>query len=497
MRDRGIAAAVCAVLLAPSLAHAQDVWDAFPLPKSDWQLFSGLTFSDNVTKSPDGRSDTIATVGATGAFFKDEGRLRANVRATAWYDHYLNGTYDGEVLGALAGKVRYDVLPERLSWVFEDTYGQTASDTFRPATPGNRTNANFLSTGPDVALRFGAVSGLRLGGRYELNTFDDGTLDEERLRGNATLFRRFSGTSTGSINASAARTEYRGGTVTLTDGTAAQGYDIRELYGRWELRRARYAFSIDAGATEVEQESLTERSPLTRLSFYRRVTPSISLNVSAGQEYRSGADILRDSINGVRIVNNEVVYIPPGLDPRFVFDVIADLNVRSQPIRYQFARAYVDVVRERTTFGFGGSAGRERFQFAGQNLDRDVWDVGVSVTRRFRPALTGTLAANYYDRRFLNLPNGDRNTAVTAQMSWQVSAQLALNAGLRHERRESDVELFTYRENLAFVGVTFGRPKPVLSGPPAGTVPARGTPGPASTPNPAPPVTPVPQAGPR
>lgn len=481
--------------LAPIDAGAQSLWEAFPLPKSDWQLFSGLTYSDNVTKAPDGQSDTIATVGATGAFFRDSGRLRANVRATAWYDEYLQNTYDGELLGALAGSLRYELWPERLSWALDDTYGQTTSNTFQAATPGNRANANFFSTGPDITVRFGAVAGLRVGARYELNTYDDGTLDEDRLRANATLFRRFSGTTTGSINASAARTEYQDGSVTLANGAAATSYDIRELYGRWEMRRARYAVSFDAGSTEVEQKGLTERSPLGRLSFYRRMTPSLNLNLSAGQEYRSGADILRDSINGVRIVNNQVVYIPPGLDPRFVYDVIADLNVRSQPIKYQFARAYLDFVRPRTTVGFGGSTGRERFQFAGQNLDRNVWDVGVSVTRRFWPTLSGTLAANYYDRKFLNLPNADRNTTVTGQLSWQFTSQLAVNAGLRHERRESDIDLFSYRENVVFVGVTFGRAKAPLTALPGGTEPASVNPAPPTAPNPAPPATPLPRSG--
>jgi hypothetical protein len=495
MRHPSTAAAAwflpAALALAPGVARAQDVWDAFPLPKSDWRVFSGLTHSDNVTKSPDAQADTIATVGATGAFFKDGGRLRANVRATAWYDEYLDNTYDGQLLGALAATVRYDLLPERLSWVFDDTYGQTTSNTFQPATPGNRANANFLSTGPDATLRFGPVAGLRVGARYERNTYDDGTLDENRYRANAMLFRRFSGTTTGSINASAARTEYQGGTVTLASGQTADRYDIRELYGRWEMRRARYALSFDAGSTEVEQKGAKERSPLGRLTFYRRLSPSFNLNLSAGQEYRSGADILRDSINGVRIVNNQVVYIPPGLDPAFVFNVIADLNVRSQPIKYQSARASIDYVGPRTTVNVGGSTGRERFQFAGQNLDRDVWDAGVAVTRRLWPTLTGTLAANYYDRKFLNLPNSDRNTAITGQVSWQVTSQFALNGGYRYERRRSDVDLFSYSENLVYVGVTFGRPR-TAAGLPASLTPGAAEPTPSPVPNPAMPVTPRP-----
>jgi hypothetical protein len=462
-------------------AVAQSVWESFPLPKSDWALFSGVTVSDNVTRSPDKVSDQILSVGGTGAFFRDEGRLRANVRASAWYEHYLQDTYEGELLGSLAAFLRYDLVPERISWTLEDTYGQTTSNQFQPATPGNRSNANFFSTGPDFTLRLGQASGLRLGGRYELSTFEDGQqLDEERIRATAGLFRRLSGTTTLSLNAAASQTDYRGGAVTSAEGELADGYDIREVFGRGELRRARYTLSLDGGVTEVEQRDVKEQSPLLRLSLYRRLTPSLNLNLSGGQEYRSGGDILRDSIQGVRFLNNQVVYIPPGVDPAFVFNVIQDLNARSQPVKYEFANGSLDLVRPRTAFSASGGAGRERFQFSGQNLDRDVWSGSLRVAHRLRPNVSTSASANYYDRQFVNINGGDRTLAGILQLQWQYTSQIAFNAGYRYERRNADFAEFSYRENMIYVGLTYGRPKQSSLAPPSGTTIPAGA-GPAST----------------
>jgi hypothetical protein len=479
---RGLRAAVALVAAAGvTPAFGQSVWESFPLPKSDWALFSGITASDNVTRSPDKVSDQVLSVGGTGAFFRDEGRLRANVRGSAWYEHYLQDTYKGELLGSLAALVRYDLIPERISWTLEDTYGQTTTNQFQPATPGNRSNANFFSTGPDFTLRLGQTSGLRVGGRYEMSTFEDGQqLDEERVRANAGLFHRLSGTTTVSLNASASQTDFKNGQVQLGDGQTADGYDIREGYGRLEMRRARYTVSLDGGVTQVEQKGVQEESPLLRLSFYRRLTPSLNLNLSGGQEYRSGGDILRDSIQGVRFLNNQVVYIPPGVDPAFVFNVIQDLNARSQPVKYEFANGSLDLVRPRTTFSVSGGAGRERFQFSGQNLDRDVWSGSVRVAHRLRPNVSTTASVNYYDRQFINLVGGDRTLAGIVQLQWQYTSQIALNAGYRYERRKADFAEFSYNENMIYVGFTYGRPKPSSLAPPSGSTTPSAT-GPSST----------------
>lgn len=480
---RALHAALAGCALASAApASAQSVWDSFPLPKSDWTVFSGLTFSDNIARVADGPSDTTYTLGATGSFFKDEGRLRANVRASVWYEEYLNNTFEGELLGAMAGYLRYDIVPDRVSWTIDNTYGQTAPNTFQPASPGNRSNTNAFSTGPDVTLRLGQVAGIRLGGRYELSTFEnDSQLDEERLRGNVGVFRRFSGTTTGSINASLSETTFQGGSVTVAPGQFATGYDIREGYGRFETRRARYALSVDAGVTEVEQRGVKEDSPLLRLNFYRRLTPSLDLNVGAGQEYRTSSDILREAIAGVRFVGNEVVYIPPGIDPAFVYNVIEDVNSRSQPVKYQFARGSLDFTRPRTVVSFSLGAGQERFQFSGQSLDRDVLDVGVRFSRRLRPNLTGSVSASYYDRQFVTLDGGDDNVTGSIQASWQYSSQIAFNAGYRYDKRNSDIGAFSYTENALFVGISYGRARQSMFANPAGGSALPAQTGPTST----------------
>jgi hypothetical protein len=472
-------ALVGSALAGAAPAHAQSVWDSFPLPRSTWSAFSGVTYSDNVARAPVKTSDTTLTVGATGSLFKDEGRLYANVRASAWYEEYLDNTFDGELLGSLGAQLRYEFVPERFSWWLENTYGQTTQDTFQPASPGNRINANFFSTGPDFTMPLGDVGGVRLAGRYELNTFDDPSqLDEERVRGNVSLFRRFAPTVTGSIVGSLSETTFRGGSVAVGPGELADGYDIRELFGRLEARRARQALSADLGVTEVEQRGIKESSPLYRVNFYRRLSPALSLNLGLSQEYRSGSSILQDAIQGVRVVNDQVVFIPPGVDPTFVYNVIADTANRNQPVKYRAASATLDYVRPRTTVSVRGSIGEERVQFSGQELDRDTHDLGVSASRRIRPNVTGTVSVAYYDRKFVTLDGGDEDLTASVQASWQYTSRLAFNFGYRYSQRRSDLDSqFDFDENMLFFGLSYGPPRPsMFANPGATSLPATAAP---------------------
>jgi hypothetical protein len=454
---RAALAGLALAAAAPAFAQDDSIWESFPLPKSTWSLFSGVTFTDNASLSQNGKSDEIFRLGGTGAFFKDEGRLYANVRGAAWFEDYLSGSYKSKFLGSMAGALRYQIIPERLSWTLAETYGQTVANTLAPASRANQVNASFFSTGPDLTLPFGVLSGFRAGARYERNNYGGGQLNEERERGNVSLFHRFAPTTEGSLNVALTRTTFQNGTVLGADGRQADRYDIREAFGRLGTRRARYALSLDAGVSEVEQLGTKQRSPLLRANLYRRLTPSISLNLGAGQEYRNSGDILRESISGVRIVHNQVVYIPPGIDPTYVYNVIGDLNNRSQPIKYQFVRGSLDFVRPRTTFTLSGSSGRERFQFSGQSLDRDVWDAGIALSRRLRPNITATLTASYFHRNFLQLAGTDETKSAGIHFTWRVSSMVSVAGGYRHDDHQSQLGLYQYKANALFVNVSYGR----------------------------------------
>lgn len=441
-------------LTAPTLVRAQSVFDGFALPRSTWSVYGGATHTDNATLAPGGPSDTIVSAGFAGAFFKDTGRLRANVRGAAQYEEYVDGTFDSDVLASLNATAQYAFVPDRFTWMVEDTYGQVASNTFQPATPSNRTNVNFFSTGPDFVLRFGAASGVRVDARYARTDYESGNIDDQRYSGTVGVFRQLSAAATVSLNAGAQRVEYQSNPVS--------GYDTQEYYARLESRRTRYALALDVGQTQVHDQGESQSTPLVRLTAYRRLSPSWNLNVAASSEYRNSGDITRAALGQGRIVNGEVVYA----DPTLTGILAANTTLVNRPVRYESLRAGLDFARVRTTLGATASAGRERYQFGGQTLGRREWRVGANATRRLRPTLRADLAFDYVKRTFTALDQGDADRNASLTVSWDLSSRLSTNFGVRYQRRESDLNAFSFSAKMVYIGVTYGPGRPGPQAPP-------------------------------
>jgi hypothetical protein len=432
---------------SPSVV-AESFLDGFTLPKSNWSVSGAATRTSNATRAPDGPSDTIVAVGVAGGFYKDEGRLQANIHGSAQYLDYLDNTFDADTVASLSATIRYAVVPDRFSWHMEDTFGQAAANTFQASTPDNRTDANFFSTGPDFVVRLGSMGGLRIAGRYARTDFNRGDIDDTRLYSEVGAFRRLSQASTVSLNVSAERVEYRA----LQDS----GYDTQEYFGRIETRRGRYSLALDAGASQLHDLGRSRTMPLVRLIFYRRLTRSWNLNLSAVSEYRNSGDIIRSTFGQPRIVNGEVAFSDSQIDPYDTNGLAANATLLDRPARSESATAALDFKRARTTLGLSASTGRERYQFGGESLDRKEWRINVNASRRLRASLRAVAALDYAERKFDTINQRDDDRSASVALSWNVSGQLDVSLGYRYEERESDFAQFRYEANLVYLGVSYG-----------------------------------------
>ena len=442
-----------AALAVAQPAAAQEFLEGFALPRSTWALFAGATHDSDVQRTINGSGDTIVAAGAAGAFYKDQGRLRANLRAAAEYQDYVDHTFHSDVLGTVSGAAQYAFIPERFSWQAQDSYGQIATNTFQAATPNNRTNTNVFSTGPDLVLAFDPATGLRLGARYGGTHYDTGSIDDTRYGGSLGLYHRLSPAATVSLNAGAQRVEFR--------SLRGADYNTQDYFARLETRRARYTLSLDAGAGRLHTASRDESTPLLHLNFYRRLTASWNLNLGAASEYRSSGDLLNQVLGSARIVNGVVVY-GPGVPIAGLNGTLAGASsaaLTNQPARYESLRAALDFARTRTTLGVSASIGRERYPLAGQSLglDRKDWSAGASASRLLRPTLRIEARADYTKRKFEQLNESDSDTLAALALAWNLSARLAASLGFRYDERRSEVaSAFVYTSKAAYLGFTYG-----------------------------------------
>lgn len=248
-----------------------------------WTLDAGVAHSDNVASSNTNEvSDTLTTVGGAVTLERESTRITASLDASGHYLRYIDNTFTDDFVGQAAGSLVLGLVPDRLLWTIEDTYGQVATNQFAPVTPENRQGLNDFSTGPDVLLRFGDQSTVRLSGRYGDTRFENSTqIDTRTWGGSISFLRSVSRTSSWGVVVSQSRIEY--------DTPATPGYDQPAIYATLQSTGARQSLSVDAGINRVKVADGSENNPLLRLNWNRRITPSLTMNLDLSSEYQNTA----------------------------------------------------------------------------------------------------------------------------------------------------------------------------------------------------------------
>jgi hypothetical protein len=472
------AAVIVAGLAIAGSAAADDLYQGLQTPHTSWSLFAGAAYTDNADLTDVGNAphDTIAIGGVSGSFYRDTGRLKADVDGSVQYQDYLDHTFTSHTLGQLVGMASYAIVPDSLNWVLKDTYGQVNVDPLVPPTPNNRINANYVLTGPDANLRLGGATELLLGARYgqadyQTNPFAD--VDSRTWTGNLGLLDRLSLTSSVSLNATAARVEYRAVGNPL--------YDQYELYGRFDSKSPRGGIALDLGGTELRENGSSVSDPLARLTLFHRLTAFWNVNVTVGTQFLNTGTQFQSEFTGVTVVNGQTVpsgLVGTGAQPGAG---VANVILAQNAFRSDYGTVAFDFVRPRTSLGISGSVSRQRYQFGGGGLDRDLVDSGAYFTRRLRPTLEFHAAVSY-DRQSPQptLP-GNRTWSGETGFVWRPGALLAVTLTYDSQDRTTDTGGFPYRVDVLYLGLSYGPPKPRLSFAAPGQ-PATQTPTPTQTP---------------
>ena len=245
-------------------------------------LDGGVNYTDNVSRSQvDEESETIGTAGLLLGITTDRPNLDADVAAHLEYRHYLDDTFDSEVVGGVNAFVAYAFIPERFIWVVEDNFSQISSDITAVDTPDNRENVNFLSTGPDFTIGLTARTSLQLSGRVSDEYYEERETDSQGLSGSLALIRQMSDASSVSLNGSTSETDF--------DEEVFSDFRIDSAFLRWQTVTERTTLILDGGYDRVSQDdpfNLTEDDTsgglLARLELSRAVGARSRVGVIAG-----------------------------------------------------------------------------------------------------------------------------------------------------------------------------------------------------------------------
>jgi len=341
---------------------------------------------------------------------------------------YFGNTYDSELIGSVNGSATYTLVPERLTWVLEDNFGQTRPDLFAPLTPENRENINFFNTGPDLLLHFGASNRMNIGARYSRMDYELSTFDSERASGSLAFLHDLSSGSTLSLNGTAER-------VTYAPAAMATDYDLRSAYLGYDVMGERTTIHARAGANRIDRGDTHQSGGLLRFELTREIATRSHLSFSIGHELADAGSVFGQ--RGGTISGNT-----------------QSLSNTSEPYLNEYIRAGWDIAGRVTRLGLSGGWHRETYEVNSLN-DRGRLEAEAHIHREFGSRLSGRATVNYSDEDFRNVAGDSHESNALLGLSWRAGRRLSFEASAeRYERCAAGGSGYT--ENRVWLNLRWG-----------------------------------------
>lgn len=261
-------ACLCLVLLADH-ARAQP-----PSASTDLALRFGAGYSDNILRQQaNEESASYKTLGFLFNHQRQGARLNTNFSGDVEVREYSRANVSRERLGSINAFLGVDAVPDVFTWIFDDSYGQGATDPFRPSAPNNRQEINIFRTGPRVNLPIGQRTFMRMQATGARRRFQNtGQLDSDSLGRELGFFRALNRTTEIGLVLNSRDVNYDIGTASWETDSAAISYQRQLASGSASLRVGRTRFQF--GGAE-------RSSPLVDLAWSRRLGTRSQFTVSA------------------------------------------------------------------------------------------------------------------------------------------------------------------------------------------------------------------------
>jgi hypothetical protein len=257
----------------------------------------GGGYSDNLARVSGGeQSGSYSLLGLTGQYSRNADRWNANLASDIEQRRFSDSSIDDEPYGYLTGSVELFAVPERLSWVFADDYGQARSDPFRAAGPLNREQINVFSTGPRLNMPVGARTFFQAAGTRAERSFEEtNRLDSESTTYDVGISRVLNTTTDVGLTISTRETSYD---VSTLDN------ELDSAYFSYQRRLAAGQASVALGKSRVNFGGTDDSAPYAAVTWDRDVGARSRISLSFTNELIDAGDNLR-LLGG--LVTNETV----------------------------------------------------------------------------------------------------------------------------------------------------------------------------------------------
>ena len=427
MQIKFVSVLVSLCLLASTNAFAVDI---------AYYAGARAAYSDNIRLQPVVEENESPLSVLAGVQVTEESSLMSlSLDSDLQYINYTQNTFSDEILGDLNLDLVAYAIPDRLSWIVTNNWGQLLEDTLSAPSPSNREDVNIFSTGPDLYFLFGKTNRLTLFGRYVDDYYEIRDFDSERVNYGASYVRFLPGER--SIGVYGVRTDVDYDSMALTD------YNRNDLFLRFESETSKSQFRLDAGYSELERDfdGATDDGILAELEFSRDISGTSKVIALYSYSYSDSGERFTDISSGSEdLATDDIAEVP---DP-----------FRLEEFRIGFDRS-TGVDNFRLALG-----AQEEEYTVSIDRDRQIREVEASYSRSLNKAISVGIAGNFTNRDYDNRDREDDDWNVDLFGIYELSRNLDIRLELSTlERSSSGADISStsdgYDENRAFIEVRY------------------------------------------
>lgn len=401
-RDNLLKRSVQLILLA-GVAAAPTAFGQSDENRTNVGFTVGAGFSDNLFQANGGTSTgRYESIGVLLDLNRQSTRLQATVTGDIEYRFYQNVLAEDEPYGAFEADIELFAVPDRLSWILEESYGEGRTDPFLATGPNNREQVNIYATGPAAYLPLGERTEIRLAaltGQRGYETTSD--LDNDTFLMTGGIFRDLSTTSEIGVAVSSREVEYD---APVFDNT------IDAAYLSYSKRFASGSATLEIGTNKVEFATRDDSSPYFTASWGRDVGTRSRLAFSFENELVDAGDTFR----GGQDTDDSLLTV--------------DVYERSS------AGMEFSVNRGRTLYSVGGRIGEDDYQ-NDFSFNNDLLTLNFDVEHAIATNMEFGARVFYTERDFTVRNEYNEDLSFTLELERRFSSKLSLFAELEHQTR--------------------------------------------------------------
>lgn len=406
----------------------------------DYSLAAALGYSDNVNESALDSVEQWIFIPRVNFDLREDG---ADVQARAIGQiedrDYLGGVFDNEVREQLAGVATWMILPQRLSFDFEDYAAVQPVNLFASNAPGNQQQTNVATFGPTLQFRMpGALNGeadMRFTNSVASKTAE---FNSARALGALRATRNLSPLSSLSANLVYQQ-------VHFTDPSGGPDYDRADAFVRYRRNSSDIDLDLSVGNSRLNYTSAGDQSALlARGEVTWRASPRNTLAVGFARQISDAAQDM--------VVDPTAMVAPP-----FASAVaVGSLPITSQA--YLEQRAYADYVWHAVRFQLHANPYYEKLDYAiDASLDQKVHGVVAGFSYRPRPLWTLAFDARQETRDYVFVQRRDENLRYDLSFVDRMTRHWSMRVDLIRNLRHSTALGQGFDENVFFLTLIFRR----------------------------------------